>query len=852
MIRSFDSLALRQIKTRPLRAILTGTGVALGVGMVFGVLLLVATIRHTFDDLVSSAFGAQQVIVAPKAGSIPDAALDRARSVDGVKSAAGMVGAAFTRLDRRGHPITGPTGRMFVAGYGMFGMKPYEFRMVRGRGVMFGKQIILEQNWARDRGLDVGSAVRVATPSGPARLRVVGIFRFSSGLSFGGQGLAGMPLREARSLMDIPDGFNQITVAVDKASNVEPVRKRLQAALGAGVDVQTPQGAANQIKDQLAALNVVLYFFSGIALFVGGFLILNSFNMTVLQRMREIGMLRTLGASRSMVARTILTEALAVGLTGTVVGLGIGIGLAAGLTTLMRSIGVPVGTLQVPLAPALIASFIGIAVALAGAFWPARRASRVAPVRAAMGKTAVRTQPGIARGLVGAALFVPGAVLGGQLWFGSNSGSGAEAAAGMAVTVTMFVGMVMAAPFVIIPIIRALSAVLRLVSPATGRLASDALRANASRTAATAAALMVGLSVVVVNSSMASSFLGTIKAQVDRNFARDFNVQAQGFTLEQGGGPGVPQAAIDRLRKFPEAGAVVPIQALNAKLPGGRSRPGLITGFDPMLYGRVDKTPVKGASREAALKAVAAGGVLVGPMYAKAAGLKPGSYLTLRGATGTRRARVAGVLQSIGEFAGYQLEMSAKTMRSVYGRTTTAQVAVLARRESERPTLERKLTSFIHRDYPNLELQSAAGKKKEVNDEISTQFNMFNAIVAIAVIVSILGVINTLAMSVLERTREIGVMRALGSSRWQVRATMLDESLLITCAGAAAGLGVGLLVGWLWVLGLESLLPGISFFLPIGTVIGVALAAIAGGVAASILPARRAAHLKVVEALNYE
>jgi putative ABC transport system permease protein len=851
-MRSFDGLALRQIKTRPLRAVLTMTGVALGVGMVFGVLVMAGTIRHTFDDLIGSAFGAQQVLVSPKAGTIPDSAIERVRATPGVKSAAGMVGAVFTRLDRAGHPITGPTGRMFVAGYGPFGMKPYAFRMVRGRGVVYGPQIILEQNWARDRGLDVGSVVRVATPTGPARLRVIGIFRFSSGLSFGGQGLAGIPLREARDLMDQPEGFNQITVAIDKASNVEPVRQRLRKLLGSGVDVQTPKGAADQIKEQLSALNIVLYFFSAIALFVGGFLILNSFNMTVLQRMREIGMLRTLGASRAMVARTVLMEALLVGLAGTVVGLAIGVGLAAGLTGLMRSIGVPVGALQVTPGPALIAALMGIAVALAGAFWPARRAGRIAPVRAAMGDIAVRARPSITRGIVGAALFIPGAVFGGRLWFGSNSGSGAEAGLGILVTMAMFLGMVLMAPFVILPLIRLLSAPLRLMSPAGGRLASDAVRSNASRTAATAAALMVGLSVVVVNSSMSSSFLGTIREQVDRNFARDFSIQARGFTLEQGGGPGVPQAVTVKLRSLPEAGAVVPVQALNTKLPGGRSQPGLITAFDPAAYGRVDRTPLKGVPRDAALRVVADGGVIVGPMYAKAAGLKRGSYVTLHGANGTRRARVAGVLDNIGEFAGYQMQISADTMKAVYGRTTTALVAVTARSKAQVPALERRVGALIRKDYPNLELQSVAGKKREINKEITTQFNMFNAIVAIAVIVSILGVINTLAMSVLERTREIGVMRALGSSRWQVRQTMLDESLLITLAGATAGLGLGLVVGWLWVLGLGALLPGIAFHLPVGTIAGVALASIAAGVAASILPARRAARLKVIEALSYE
>jgi putative ABC transport system permease protein len=378
------------------------------------------------------------------------------------------------------------------------------------------------------------------------------------------------------------------------------------------------------------------------------------------------------------------------------------------------------------------------------------------------------------------------------------------------------------------------------------------VRSNAARTAATAAALMIGLSVVVVNSSMSSSFLGTIKTQLDRNFARDFNVQSQGFTLEEGGGPGVPRAVVERVRKFPEARAVVPIQALNTKLPEGRGQPGLITAFDPALYGLVDKTPVKSTTREAALAKVARGGILVGPMYAKAAGLKAGSAITLRGANGTRRVRVAGVLENIGEFAGYQMQLSSKLMREVYGQTSTAQLAVLARSESERPALERRMTALIRRDYPNLELQSAAGKKKEVNDEITAQFNMFNAIVAIAVIVSLLGVVNTLAMSVIERTREIGVLRALGASRWLVRQTMLDESLMITLAGAVAGVLVGLLIGFVWVGTLGGLMPGIAFHLPLGTIVGVGIASVIAGVLAAALPARRAAKLQVIRALTYE
>ena len=188
----------------------------------------------------------------------------------------------------------------------------------------------------------------------------------------------------------------------------------------------------------------------------------------------------------------------------------------------------------------------------------------------------------------------------------------------------------------------------------------------------------------------------------------------------------------------------------------------------------------------------------------------------------------------------------------IYGITANAQLAVKAWSASQAPTLERNVDKLLAGRYANLEVVSLAGRKAEVNREISQQFNFFNAIVAIAVIVSLLGVVNTLAMSVLERTREIGVLRALGASRWAVRETMLDESLLITLAGAIAGLALGLLIGFVWVGSIGAVMPGITFYLPITAMAGIAIASVIAGVLASALPARRAAKLQVIQALNYE
>jgi putative ABC transport system permease protein len=566
----------------------------------------------------------------------------------------------------------------------------------------------------------------------------------------------------------------------------------------------------------------------------------------VLQRMREIGMLRTLGASRGMVTRTVLEEALVVGIVGTLLGLGLGLGLAKGLIAMMRGIGVPVGSLTITAGGAITASVLGIVVTAAGAWWPARRAGRIPPIRAALGDTEPRKRPSVKRALIGLALFLPGLIFGGELFMG-GSGAG-DAMLGMLVTMVMFVGMAMAAPFVILPIAAAMAPVFKRLFPASGRLAVDSLRSNATRTAATAAALTIGLSVVVVNSSMSASFIGTIREQLTQGFARDFNVQPQGYTIEQGGGPGIPQKLVDRVHQMPEVAVATPVRAQVTTMPKTDEQ-GVMVGVDPIEYPRVDSSPIKGATRAEAYRRLGIGGVILGANYAYKTHLKVGDTIVLRGPRASRQAPVVGITQTL---EPRDLQMSLATMRDVYGVTANSQLAVKAWSASQAPALEQRVQKLVDGRYANLELVSLAGRKAEIEREVNQQFNFFNAIVAIAVIVSLLGVVNTLAMSVIERTREIGVLRALGSSRWLVRQTMLDESLMITLAGAIAGIVVGLLIGFVWVGTLGGVMPGISFHLPLGTIVGVGIASIIAGVIAAALPARRAAKLQVIRALTYE
>jgi putative ABC transport system permease protein len=647
----------------------------------------------------------------------------------------------------------------------------------------------------------------------------------------------------------------QISIAAVDRGDVQTLKRRIEHVVGVGANVRTPGEVSDQIGEQLQGLNMVLYFFSGVALFVGGFLILNSFNMTVLQRMRELGMLRTLGASRRMATASVLIEALVIGAVGTVFGLALGLGMAAGLIALMRGMDVPVGALEITAGAAVTAAVIGMLVTLLGAFWPAHRAGRVSPIQAVLGGGEVRGRASRRRLVIGLALLLPGLWFGGSFWFGSESETGGIAAfGGIAMTMAMFAGMAIAAPFLIVPVVRFLALPMKRVFPTGGRLAADALLSNPLRTSATAIALTIGLSVVVVNSSMSASFIGTINDQVDKAFARDLTVKAQGFTLDQGGGPGVPRSVQPAIEAMPEAGTVAPIRAMLLDLPRLKSgsQQGLAIGVDPTKQPEVDGTEFKDIDQSTAYAGLQRGGVLLGRAYAERAGLKRGDMLRLVGPAGQRRAKVIGVMDAVGAMAGMEMRLSLDTMNRVYGDYQPAELAVKARSPDLARRLDRRIAALLDREYPNLETQSATEAKHEVSQEINRTFNMFNAIVIIAVVVSLLGVINTLAMSVIERTREIGVLRALGASRWQVRSTMLDESLMITIAGSVVGVAAGTLIGAAWVRGLDEVLPGIGFRFPGPVALGVAIAAVVLGVTAAILPARRAARLKVITALTYE
>jgi len=847
------AMSWRSVKAHKLRSLLNALGIVLGVGLIFAVISLSTTLVNTFDSLYSSVYGKTDLLVTPPTldGTIKRDKLAVVLKEPAVDQASASIASVLSVM-RGGKAGSKQTDQINTSGIDPTAPDLTGAKIIEGRNIRAGNDLTIDSEFARRKKLEPGDTLRLATPDGKKKFRVVGILEFGSGVQFGGQGFANIPIKRARSVFDIDSGYSQIAVKLDRDADAAAVQKRLDRRLGKKVDVKTPSEKGDEAASQMRAFNVILYFFAAMSLFVGGYLILNSFNMTVAQRMREIGMLRTIGSSQGQIVSMILFEAVLLGLIGCAIGLFAGIGLTKLMTELVQAVNVPIGDVTYPPLAFFLAPLIGMIATVVGALRPAIKAGRVPAIRAVVSDHRADKIEKLPR--IGfAAAAIPIGLWGVFKLASASTIPASTAAIGIIGIVLLLAGVIALAPVVIPIIVNGLSYAIKLVTPIEGRLAADQSRANPTRSAATASGLMIGVALVGAIGCLGASLIGSISDQLDKHLLNDFTVQPNDF--RQGGigtRTSISTKALDRIGEIDGVKTATGVRLLY--VPGGfKGSDFQAFGYDPEKRRQIVRQEYNGASAATVMRRLERGQVTVGGQLKRGRKLKAGDKITLTGQDGEQKYKVAATLATA-SFEDQAISMSNKTFRDLYGIKGYSQVNIVAEGNTPeaRALVGKRIRNLLRDDYPNLDSLSNAAVKDQVKAQTNQIFSIFYVIMMVAIAVSLLGVVNTLLISVIERTRETGVLRAIGSGQWQVRRIIGDESVLLTVAGALLGLTVGMAIGWAFVQGVSQGLDGVVFTPPTGIIIAVALSSVVLGLVAAILPALKATRMNIIDAIGYE
>jgi putative ABC transport system permease protein len=742
----------------------------------------------------------------------------------------------------------------------LFGVEPESaslatgFELTNGRFPGDGKEITLDGGSAESAGVKIGEKVTVATPRGPEKLELVGLLRIPGG-SFGGLAFGMTPLSYAQRAFDEPRRISGISVDAADGTPVADLQKRLDKGLGEGLQTERSETRTREIGSQLQGFKISLLFFAGTALFVGAFLVFNALSMTVLERTRELGMLRALGSTRAMIARSVLTEAVLLGLFGSLLGTLFGYAMAKGLVYLFgRAFLFEITDLVLSPFALVAAIVVGVAVTALAALYPALRAGSVSPVEAMRARSAATAAMGPRRSRF-AALFWPAL---GLLLLGvsvpyvyhlasnlSASLSGLVYASGIAAVIAAFLGVSLLIPVLVRPLAVVFSPALRLLFGVEGRMAAGNATRNRNRTALTASALMVGISLVVAFASLGGSVLGTISSCLEDSLGSDYVVQPADQVSDVAFSPSLPE-------KVGDIPGVERTTSIVSTFLREGEEVNLVFGVDDnyqeifrLNYAAGSKTPPDAFSK------LEEGGALVGKQLAESRKLEVGDEVELPTPKGRKTYPVEGVVDNDVVGGGSGIYLSKKVLARDFNETESEFLAIKAEPGTDRGTLTKEIEDVLG-DYPQFTLYSNAEWKAQIESDFNRQYVFFYAIMGVSVAVSAFGVVNTLSMSVFERTREIGILRAVGTTRLQIGRLVIDEGIVISLIGCLVGVALGSLLGYLFVRGSGAGGFEVAFYYPKVPALAALLSGLFIGVFAGLLPARTAARKSIVEAIGYE
>ena len=855
-------VALRGLAGRKFRTVLTAIAIVLGVAMMSGAYVLTDTIDKAFNAIFVESYAGTDAVVSGKGADIsfegeqsepppiPEEILEQVRAVDGVEVATGSVTDFQTKLLKPdGESID--TGGAPSFAFGIETAPEYDrfnpLNLVEGSWPSGSEEVAIDEGVADDENLAVGDRIGVAA-LGPARdYEIVGIARYGDLSSLGGATFAIFDIPTAQTLVDKEGELDAVQAAAQDGVAPQELVASIREELGTSVTVRSGTEQASEDSDDVATFtSIIRYFllsFAGIALFVGAFVIFNTLSITVVQRTREFATLRTVGASRRQVLGSVILEALVIGLLASVIGLFAGLGLAVGLNELFIALNLDLPQTETVFATRtiVVSLLVGTVITLIAGLSPAFRATRVPPIAAVregaqLPRSALsRFAPYIAVATVAlAVLALSYAMLAPDVATGDRF-----ALLGIGV-LALFIGVALLSSRLVVPLTRLVGWPARRIGGASGRLAVGNAIRDPGRTASTAAALMIGIALV--------TFVGVLAQglRVSNSDAIEEQIQADLVVTSQDGYSEFPAAVGDAAAEIEGTDVVSNVRQDVAEVNGSGAN---LTGLDGSSINQVYSFRWTEGSDQV-LANLGDDGAVVPDDVADDKDLAVGDSFTVLTPDNNRRKFVVRGIYDGSPF--YPLlgtaSISQDAFDGLYDRPRNRFTLINvpgAPGEAQKAGVESGLESF-----PDTRVQTRQEWIDKEDAEISQFLLLLYVLLALSVIVSLFGMVNTLALSVFERTRELGMLRAVGMTRRQVRRMVRHESVITALIGAGLGLPLGIFLALLVTQALSEY--DLQFAIPAGALITFVIVSVIAGIVAAILPARRAARLRVLEALQYE
>jgi putative ABC transport system permease protein len=848
------SVAIRSMAERKLRSVLTAVAILLGVAMIAGTYVQTDQIRSAFADIEQTARTGVDLSIAPKTAfnanfappdPIPESFVERVAGVPGVDRAEGQL-TELGSLVVDGKAVEAQFAPTMVVSLPGEPFNPLQ--IARGELPDARGEVAVDRQLADRERLSMNQRVGVTTRSGVRRARVVGVVNFGDVGSLGGATLIVARRQDVQRWFHRENHVFEIVVSADRGVAPEELAGRVREVLPDTLVVKTGQQAVADAKERddaaLGFLRPALLAFAFAALMVGAFIIFNTFSITVAQRTREFALLRALGATRRQVLGAVAAEALLIGAAASGLGLLAGLGFARVLGALFDAagFGIPVGDMRLAPRTIAVSLAVGIGVTLASALAPALRATRVAPVAAMRDEKPsgprhprLRLAMTVLVGLAGVGLLVQGLL-------GSGPAAGRLGAVGAGAAL-LFVTVALLARHLVGPLATVAGWPVERLGHMTGRLARENAVRNPGRTAVTAAALMVGLALVVFVAVFAAGLKDSLNGTVDQRLGNGLVITSDSITplsaevgARLGHVPGVGATSRQYVDQFQVDGK--PVNAATD----------VLNGVDPIGLREIYRFEWVNGS-DGAVDALRSGSALIEEQFAERHALAVGDSFTAQATTG-RTARL--LVRAV--YRDPQLMTGAIVSGAQFVALSAATDPFAFYAEVDDPAASPEVVSGrasrALADFPGAKVRTTDEYREWLGGRVDQIIFLLYALLAMSLVISLFGIANSLYLSIHERTRELGMLRAIGATADQVRRLVRYESVITALIGGLLGTGVGLLFGWLTTLALADL--GLGFAVPVGQLALLLLLAVVVGVVGAWLPARRAARLDVLEAVASE